>query len=113
MTNSAPATSPRRGRLLFIAIMLVAMVAAAIVGWNIGLPNDPAGPRPASVSSSAPAQPKSDPYETYLKLAPSDAPKISREDAQTRALLGCGQSWAPGTVDAALAEAYADLCKQR
>jgi hypothetical protein len=49
----------------------------------------------------------------YLTLAPKDAPKISREDAQTRALLGCGQSWAPGTVDAALAEAYASLCEGR
>jgi hypothetical protein len=54
-----------------------------------------------------------DPYEAYLKLAPKDAPKISREDAQTRALLGCGQDWAPGTVDAALAEAYASLCEGR
>jgi hypothetical protein len=51
-----------------------------------------------------------DPYEAYLANAPADAPELSREDAQTRALLGCGQDWAPGTVDAALAEAYANLC---
>nr|WP_018217122.1 hypothetical protein [Salinispora vitiensis] len=36
--------------------------------------------------------------------------ELSREDAQTRAYLGCGQPWAPKTVDAALAEAYAELC---
>lgn len=54
-----------------------------------------------------------EPYEVYLALAPKGAPKISREDAQTRALLGCGQAWAPGTIDAALAEAYASLCKNR
>jgi hypothetical protein len=56
---------------------------------------------------------RADPYEVYLTLAPKDAPKISHEDAQTRALLGCGQAWAPGTVDAALAEAYAELCEGR
>lgn len=52
-----------------------------------------------------------DPYAEYLKVAPADAPKLSREDAQTRAYLGCGTQWAPGTVDAALATAYANLCK--
>ncbi len=71
---------------------------------------------PASTTAAAPteAAPKEtvDPYEAYLKLAPKDAPEISREDAQIRALLGCNQKFAPGTVDAALAEAYADLCKQ-
>lgn len=34
---------------------------------------------------------------------------LSREDAQARALLGCGQEWAPGTIDALLAEAYRQL----
>ena len=50
------------------------------------------------------------PYDVYVENAPAGEPVLSREDAQTRALLGCGQSWAPGTVDAVLAEAYADLC---
>lgn len=70
-------------------------------------------PPAAPASSAAKPAPKAtvDPYERYLKLAPKDAPKLSREDAQTRAYLGCGTRWAPGTVDAALAEAYADLCK--
>lgn len=55
-------------------------------------------------------QPEQDPYEVYLEIAPEDATELSREDAQTRAVLGCDQEFAPGTVDAALAEAYDDLC---
>lgn len=31
---------------------------------------------------------------------------LSPEDAQTRALWGCETEWAPGTIDALLAEAY-------
>lgn len=55
-----------------------------------------------------------DPYNHYLELAATipDAPDISRGDAQLRAMLGCGTAWAPGTVDAALALAYADLIEQ-
>lgn len=51
-----------------------------------------------------------DPYSVYLQNAPKTEPTLSREDAQTRARLGCGQNWAPGTVDAILADAYKDLC---
>jgi hypothetical protein len=60
----------------------------------------------ATLSSAA-----EDPYEVYLRNAPPGAPHLTREDAQTRALLGCGRKWAPGTVDAVLADAYAELCK--
>lgn len=52
-----------------------------------------------------------DPCEVSLEIAPDDAPELSREDAQTRALLGCEMEFAPGTVDDALAEAYAELCE--
>ena len=51
-----------------------------------------------------------DPYDTYIANAPKGEPTLSREDAQARARLGCGQDWAPGTVDAILADAYKDLC---
>lgn len=59
---------------------------------------------------------RQDPYEVYLASAPERPADwegewpLSREDAQARALLGCGQRWAPGTIDAALQAAYADLC---
>ncbi len=53
-----------------------------------------------------------DPYAVYLRNAPAGEKVISREDAQTRALLGCNMKWAPGTVDAVLADAYRDLCKK-
>lgn len=76
-------------------------------------------PEPVAQATSAPttaapaptaATPTEDPYEVYKRLAPKGQPTLSRQDAQTRALLGCGTKWAPGTVDAALAEAYKDLC---
>ncbi|MGH6693422.1 MAG: hypothetical protein ACREF4_22360 [Gammaproteobacteria bacterium] len=61
--------------------------------------------------SDNPSEPAgdADPYEVYLEIAPDGALDLSREDAQTRAYLGCGHRFAPGTVDAALAEAYAEL----
>lgn len=51
---------------------------------------------------------KTDPYAEWLKNRPADALSLSREDAQTRALLGCQMSEvpAPGTVDAVLQAAY-------
>lgn len=57
------------------------------------------------------AQGSADPYAVYLKNNPEPGHVISREDAQTRALLGCGQQCAPGTVDAVLRDAYGHLCK--
>ena len=57
-----------------------------------------------------------DPYETYLANAPEMPADwagewpLSREDAQARAVAGCGQDWAPGTIDAALQEAYQPAC---
>lgn len=53
-----------------------------------------------------------DPYDTYQQLIADndiDPIDISPEDAQTRALLGCGTEWAPDTVDWALQQAYADV----
>jgi hypothetical protein len=61
-------------------------------------------------------EPPADPYQTYVAEAPEmpvdwTGPwPLSREDAQTRAILGCGQDWAPGTVDAVLQDAYEALC---
>lgn len=84
--------------VLSVAVVLIALVSAVVL---------------ADVANRVPEptrEPTRDPYETYQRLAPAKAPPLSREDAQTRALLGCGQDWAPGTVDAALAQAYADLC---
>ena len=66
--------------------------------------------------SDPPTQPTAnadaDPYDTYLELAPPDAPDLTRDDAQARALLGCDTAWATGTTDWALQQAYGDrLCQ--
>lgn len=53
---------------------------------------------------------KVDPYDVYLAHNPRPDLVLSREDAQTRALLGCGKTFAPGTVDAVLTDAYRGLC---
>ncbi len=60
---------------------------------------------PPTTTTAAPA----DPYERFLQLAPPDAPDLTRDDAQARALLGCGTAWASGTTDHALQVAYVDL----
>ena len=64
-------------------------------------------PAPPAISST----PAVDPYAVYLAHAPKGEPKLSRDDASTRALLGCGKAWPPGTVDAVLQQAYAAYCK--
>lgn len=61
--------------------------------------------------SSSGSTPTADPYDAYLANNPPGEKVISREDAQTRALLGCSTKWAPGTVDYVLAEAYRDVVK--
>lgn len=70
----------------------------------------------AAPATSAPAAAAADPYDEYLRLVDelgiTDAPELTRDDAQLRALLGCGTAWAPGTVDAALQQAYASLIEQ-
>lgn len=53
-----------------------------------------------------------DPYDVYLAHNPDPSLVLSREDAQARAYLGCGKQWAPGTIDRALADAYAaSVCR--
>ena len=50
-----------------------------------------------------------DPYLVFQDLA-ADIPgaaDLSPDDAQTRAMYGCHLKWEPGTIDAALADAYA------
>jgi hypothetical protein len=70
------------------------------------------GSSPAATSTTVgTSSAAEDPYEVYLRNAPPGAPHLTREDAQARAFLGCGQKFAPGTVDAVLADAYAELCK--
>lgn len=103
-------------------VLISALIALAVgIGGAVYIyatRGDSPAARPAASSPSAPPAPtpkpaaKADPYEVYLKMAPAGAPNLSREDAQARAYLGCGQTFAPGTVDAALAKAYADICKQ-
>lgn len=61
--------------------------------------------------STPPTTPAVDPYDVYLKNAPKGEKTLSREDAALRARLGCGKTYAPGTVDAVLATAYRDYCK--
>lgn len=97
-------------------IKLLSALCAATLVLASGCTEDTPAPPATSLEPPAPAtssKPKADPYEVYLKNAPKGAPELSREDAQTRALLGCGRDWAPGTVDAVLAEAYKELCAKQ
>ncbi|NBE80297.1 hypothetical protein [Micromonospora rubida] len=98
----------RRTRHLAALALALAVVTLAGCGGS----EAPSTTTPPA-TSAAPTGPQDDPYEAYLKIAPKGAPKLSREDALTKAFIGCGQTWAPGTVDAALATAYAEWCKNR
>lgn len=89
--------------LMLLCLVLIGILAVAFLGaTNL--------PEPRSTPFAPNSEDRSN-YAWYLEIAPPGAPELSREDAQTRAYLGCGQSWAPGTVDAALAEAYRGICK--
>ena len=87
-------------------LVLAALVLAGCSADNDQLPAATTSRAGTPAASSMPA----DPYAAYLAKAPKGEPKLSRDDASTRALLGCGKTWPPGTVDAVLAEAYADYC---
>lgn len=83
-------------------VIVAALAAVIIAGCSSG---GGSAPEPAVTTTPAAA---TDPYQVWLERAPSDAPSLSRDDAVARAMLGCGQSWPPGTTDAVLAEVYAD-----
>lgn len=108
---------------------IIATLAAVLLlaGCGSGASGDAPAPAPATVTSAQPCEedqpcwdcstmgnrqcgPKTDPYKAYLAKAPKGEKTLSRGDASLRALLGCGQEWPPGTVDAVLAEAYAEFC---
>lgn len=97
--------------------VLAAVAVVALAGCSSS--DGTATPGPTTVtktSASAPAStppstPAVDPYDVYLKNAPKGEKTLSREDAALRARLGCGKTYAPGTVDAVLAAAYRDYCK--
>ncbi len=97
-------------------VVAVIALGVGIAGTGIYLTVTDETTSPTSSPSQAPApEPPAepapaDPYEVYLDLAPAGEVELSREGAQTRAMRGCGQTWAPGTVDAALAKARAELC---
>lgn len=62
-----------------------------------------------------PANLSNDPYAHFLEMRENlDEDKqieISPEDAQTRALLGCGKEWAEDTIDGILQIAYEGICE--
>lgn len=99
---------------MFRSLALVALLGLAVAGCSDAPKQPAAGTTTSTAVSSAPTRassPAVDPYTVYLAKRPKGEPKLSREDASTRALLGCGQKWPPGSVDAVLAEAYAGYCK--
>jgi hypothetical protein len=92
-------------------VLTTITVAAVLLLAGCSSDNDTPATSAATPTPVAPtATPTVDPYAVYLSKAAKGEPKLSREDASTRALLGCGQKWPPGTVDAVLAEAYAEYC---
>lgn len=87
-----------------VALVGVLVLAGCSAGVS-QLPVETTSKAGTPVTSSAP-----DPYAVYRANAPKGEPVLSRDDAATRAKLGCGQAFAPGTIDAVLAQAYAAYC---
>jgi hypothetical protein len=89
-------------------LLLIAAAGLVLTGCS---DIEPPAAAPTTIAPVASSSPTVDPYDAYLAKAPAGEKKLSREDAAIRAQLGCGKAWAPGTVDAVLAEAYASFCK--
>lgn len=92
------------------AVVIALALSSCGSGDSGELTSDTSTPAAEGDTTNEPEQ--VDPYEVYLANAPGDAPDLSRDAAQLRAMLGCGTSWAPGTVDAVLQEAYASLVEE-
>lgn len=92
-------------------LIIVAVFGALLTGCGRNPYED--SPMQPSPSPWTPTTEVTDPYEAYLTVAAqhSDWVELTREDAQTRAFLGCSIEWAPGTQDHALRVAYAALCE--
>jgi hypothetical protein len=111
-------TAPSYRSRVVIAIVLAlgAIALAGIVALLIMLMMSTPAVHPSRAPSPVPSQAAStnayDPYPVYFVNSPIGVKHLTREDAQARAYLGCGQTFAPGTVDAALADAYrpAGIC---
>lgn len=128
MMNYRRSRSRGRRPLLSVLAVLAVLVASctaetndpalvSTTGENTATEADAAADTAAPAGTAAAAVSGQDPYEVYLRLVDelgiTDAPNnLTRDDAQLRALLGCGTAWAPGTVDAALAQAYAPFIEQ-
>ena len=97
-----------RRAVLVVVFVVLAACGSDDEGTTESSSADESTTTTAAVTTTAPnaTADESDPYETYLQLAPAGEEKLGREDAQARAYLGCEQQWAPGTTDRALADAY-------
>lgn len=98
-------------RTIMLMLLLAACGSAASPTTTTGAP--PAAPSTTGspAAASAPSTTAQiDPWETFLVLAKAQgvevSPTMTRDDALARALIGCGITWPPKTVDALLAQAY-------
>ena len=92
-----------------VVLAVGAVIAAGIVALVILLSASVPQPRMSSMPSPVTASKSYDPYPVYfvrLSLELPGTAHLTRADAQARAFLGCGVTFAPGTVDSILADAY-------
>ena len=81
-------------------VVLSGIAALVILLGTVGMP------QPRVTPSVSPP----DPYAVYLQNAPAGAPYLSPADAYARAWMSCDFTYDPGTIGAALALAYPDVC---
>lgn len=115
MTTTHGRRAPRADHTRhFLGLALAGLVVSAVACTSMLLPAETASPAPTAPQQAQSAPAVADPYVTFLAGAPAGSVKLSRESAQARAYLGCGTTFAPGTVDRALADAYRPgVCETR
>jgi hypothetical protein len=102
----------RNGLASGLAIAGIFWCLVALVLLVVGCSSSAPTPAPTITAVSRPQ----DPYVEFLSRAKTlgiDVPAdLDATSAQARALLGCGTTWAPNTLDRLLADAYATQVAQ-
>lgn len=104
-------TPRRRSTLTLVVAAVLAVLCLALAGI-LALALVTASSLPARSMAPIPsASPTYDPYPWYFAHSPIGVRHLTRSQAVARAQAGCGQTFAPGTVDAVLSQAYEGICQ--
>lgn len=109
----APSYRSRIAVAVVLTLGAVGLLGIVILLILLMMSTPAVSPAPTGVPSQSPSAKAYDPYPVYFVNSPRGLKHLTRPQALERAIQGCGQTYPPGTVDAALADAYrpAGICK--